>query len=490
MSLDQGYDPRTGSGPGDPYGFTGSYPSTPQQTAGRFSADPSAVLNDPQLRGALGQIGYNPEQSQYDRSLIQADMAYNQALAALGDMGGGSAMRNPFLDELERLGISADRSYLGTQSTLANRGQQQADKMFDLTRAGYGTQQAQGKLKMAGMNVQEQGLQDQLGLIKELTGLDLKGVDLQRQDVQSALRQLGLDRQSLGLQDQGLDIVLQQLGLNRGAAQQSATTQLRGNLYDATARGAGTSQGFGEAQSDVKSNLQRALEQIGLQEGQVGLQRGQLGLQGQRLTEQEGGYGRDLDKLGLQEQRIGIQSGAQTRDLDRQLKQLGLDRQSLGLSIKDYDRLKEIINVQQTQSQQQTYGELARINNAQEHLNLQEQGIGVAPSVGGGGSANPAALQGLAGLLRGQAQLEAISQRDASQFANAYAGLSPGVINQLFGNTIGGANPSTQQSAVFAALPRLADSDYGVPQIRNTSQAYEGYNPNYYSPLGGGGREY
>lgn len=501
IDANLGYDPTTGMGPtstGD-YRDQG-YPATPEQISNAFQQNPQQILNDPNYRGVFAQLGIDPAQYDYQRSMIEADLAYNRALMGIGGGGGGGS--NPVLDDLRRQANEADRSLLDVQSQLAGKGLNIADAIYKLQSKGYDTQSAINALGLKSLGVSGQQLKNQkagVNIKDALIGLQQQGNQIDKGDVESALRTLGISRQQLGLQgqginlrEQGLDYTLQQLGLNRGAAQQSADTQLRGLKSDATSRGAIGSFGYGADMADVQSNLTRALGQIGIQESQVGLQRQDLGLQrtdlglqGQKLTEQEGGYGREMQRLDLNDQRFGLnrqQNQLERNDLQFQLDKLGIQTDISKMQNRDIARLKEVLGLQNQQTHLDTYGNMAQLNNALRKLELDDQGIG--QGAGGGGGSSALGQQALAGLFRSQAQLDALNQQQVGGISSIIQQLqqNPALAGQLFGQAYGqvpgGGGNTIGNAPAYRFQDPLAWAQNGLTP------------PPYMSPLGGGGIEY
>lgn len=431
MSMDLNIDPD--------YAVNDTGQSTPYSPGQQAANRVGIWTGSPTGQAFLANSGLDNATYNFNRSNIQADLALNQALAAIGAAGGGGGS-NPILDALRLQGNQADRDYLNYQTTAAQKALGYQNQTFDLNQQGNALQKAILALSGKQNKINIQGLTDQYGqldLVRALNSLDVQSNDLNKLDVQGLIRGLGLSRQQLGLQDLGLQESLNQLGINRQESQASADTQMRNSKYDAIARGASTSEGYLKDRADIQGHLQRALAQIGSQEKQVGYNREDLGVQGKKLDEQEGAYNRQLQQLGLNDQRFGIkgqQIDFQGRDIQRQIAGQKLNAEELGIRGQDLDRLNQLIDVQRNQAGLNTYSDYARINNALQHLNLDDQGIGVGGGSGGGSSV--VAQQALAGILKGQANLDALNQRQlqgigqiTQQIAN-----NPGLLNQILGN--------------------------------------------------------
>lgn len=194
----------------------------------------------------------------------------------------------------------------------------------------YGPQQMQ-------LDMQQDSLQNQQNLVlsnqqfntdwlNKMYGIDSRGIDLQRKgldiDKGAAGRQLGnigsleeLAAKMFGLQNQGFD-------LEGALTKRKANTDRRKTGYDATARGAYTSQGFRDDLSDILFGENNQLSQIENQRGRAGIgyEREKLDLNEQRNRVKD-----RQAALDLQAQQLGLDSEKLRANLDQGLQRLNLD---------------------------------------------------------------------------------------------------------------------------------------------------------------------
>lgn len=461
-----------------------------------------AVLANPQLVAQLQAGGIDPYAYADQIAANNSALAYNQnamqILAGLSSGGGGS---NPVLDDLARQGITNDQSYLDVLTGIANKKPGLTNSAYQaqlgqLVNQGQGNaydkqllgiQAANTKMDSARLNLKDQDVNDavtKLGFMAQANGLD-------QQDVMGALKSLGLDRQQLGNAMQRLGLQHQDIGVQREQAGSTHDTAQRSMFSDATARGAVQSVGLKAGLSDNDTAYQQALSRLNIADTGVSTQESDNQLQGQQLDIQGNKLGNDLTRAQLTGQGIQTDIGTTNRQhqsiaMDRTqvanaLKGLGIQLDQLNLKDSDLGYAKQLLGIQNQGDQLQQYGDLAQLNNQAEALRL--KGLGIGQSAGGGND-NAGTL---AALQYGQVvnQLQNQNASLTGQFGRGALGaISNYGINGGFGSQAG-LNPSATSPSSFTPFGSFS----GVPQSTQAQQnSGLGYNPNYSSPLGGGGR--
>lgn len=214
-----------------------------------------------------------------------------------GILGGlaGQSQLGTVMSQLYPFQLAEPMAQYGLDQTLANQ--------------NYGN-------TMAGLGIQQGGVQRQVGALPKEQGLANQLLGLSGQELGISRGQLGLQRERLGLQGQSLDITEQ-------SERQAAERATRGSWSSAAARGATNTSGFRQGLGDINQSLAQQLAQLGLSRQGQGISSRGLDLQGQGL---------DISgqRLGINQQQSDLSFGLRSGSLSDQLAMIGLNQGQAG----------------------------------------------------------------------------------------------------------------------------------------------------------------
>jgi hypothetical protein len=323
------------------------------------------------------------------------------------------------------------------------------NQQANLTLNDLGMQQA---LLGANYTTQAGQLQQQLGFGLQGIGLDQAQLGIQQgalgrqQQLTPELAQL--QRQLFGVQEAGIGAETQQ-------AQFSADQATRGENSSATARGAVNTSGHGQALSDIGTNLQFQLGNIGRQEQSLGVQKQQFELS---ESEREAQLGDQAKSLDIQSKRLGLSKDQLTNQISNALTQLGLNQ-----VLSSVDIIKAMDDVQNGRFNAIS-GVLGQIAQVDPSLLTGAGGVNATGTSSGGGSGGASLPPNQVGAMIKQAGFK----DPVTALAIAYAENGGNLTNGSVGTNSGGNIAPGYQGT----------HDQGLFQINNKAHPDYQYDPN------------